>query len=361
MKYYLRISILVVLVIALLSGCASKQERAINTLRDKGISYTDDKVFIDYLSQDDKETIGLFIDAGYDINKKYDDFGTRGETPLMGACIYGAVNCASLLIDKGANLAAVNDNDLNALDYAVQGKSPEVVKLLLDKGMSPNQVAPGDVTPLMMTCTYDAETTKIAPALYKSRNTEPAVKIQILQILIDKGADITLFDAAGQNVLHYAASFTDSPEIISFLVSKGVVNVMDNNGETPVYKTIRFNKPNAAAAFITNGVIMSFEDFNNIIQVTDGNRTWKQIIFTAIGSSTEAITSDKLAEDRLISVGFHGDTNYVAKSDGLFDYYGTQCYRVQVSNKKWAAEGGSGSAGTYVVSPNGMILEWGEE
>ena len=54
----------------------------------------------------------------------------NGTTPLMMAARYGNEKAVQLLINEGADLTLKNQLGLNALDFAVQGRRPESIKLL---------------------------------------------------------------------------------------------------------------------------------------------------------------------------------------------------------------------------------------
>ncbi|MEY3062523.1 MAG: hypothetical protein RI994_1775 [Pseudomonadota bacterium] len=54
----------------------------------------------------------------------------NGTTPLMMAARYGNEKAVQLLINEGADLTLKNQLGLTALDFAVQGRRPESIKLL---------------------------------------------------------------------------------------------------------------------------------------------------------------------------------------------------------------------------------------
>lgn len=102
-----------------------------------------------------------------------------GETPLMMAALRGQVAWAQRLLDRGAKLQR---EGWAPLHYAAAGPSPELVKLLLDRGAPIDARSPNGTTPLMMAARYGAE---------------PSV-----DLLLQRGADPTLrnqreLDAAG--------------------------------------------------------------------------------------------------------------------------------------------------------------------
>ena len=54
----------------------------------------------------------------------------NGTTPLMMAARYGSEKAVQLLINEGADLTLKNQLGLTALDFAIEGRRPESIKLL---------------------------------------------------------------------------------------------------------------------------------------------------------------------------------------------------------------------------------------
>ena len=91
------------------------------------------------------EAIKQHISAGTDLNAKEP---TNGGTPLMGAALLGQTEAASLLIEKGAEVNAKNNEGATALLIAAFFGHPETVELLLKKGADVNATNIRADTPL---------------------------------------------------------------------------------------------------------------------------------------------------------------------------------------------------------------------
>ncbi len=85
------------------------------------------------------------LDKGVNVNAKEDGFGT---TPLQFAAGYGHKAIAELLIAKGANVKAKNNNGFTALHLAASEGHKEVVELLIANGADVNAKDEAGETPM---------------------------------------------------------------------------------------------------------------------------------------------------------------------------------------------------------------------
>jgi ankyrin repeat protein len=77
-----------------------------------------------------KEIAELLITKGADVNAKDDD----GHTPLPQAAIDGHKEIAELLIAAGADVNAKDDDSKPPLDWAIEFKETEIADLLRKHG-----------------------------------------------------------------------------------------------------------------------------------------------------------------------------------------------------------------------------------
>jgi ankyrin repeat protein len=89
------------------------------------------------------------------------DYGT----PLHWAAVYGQEEACRLLLDRGADVHAVDDCDDTPLFWAIAGGERKIVRLLLDNGASLKHTNSQGQTPLQHAAYKDQE--KIAELLRK--------------------------------------------------------------------------------------------------------------------------------------------------------------------------------------------------
>lgn len=80
-----------------------------------------------------------------------DQLSGDGFSALHLACFFGSLDCAALLVEKGANvnLHADNMSDLRPIHSACVAGQGAIVGLLLKAGAKPNVIQTGGYTPLM--------------------------------------------------------------------------------------------------------------------------------------------------------------------------------------------------------------------
>jgi len=151
----------------------------------------------------------LLIQHGADVNAK----AKTGNTPLLIASVgHGKYDAVKLLIDKEADVRAVNNRKENALIRASLFGDTATVSLLLSKGL--------DINALSM----DSTTALINAVL----NFNKPVIFQLLE----KGADPDKLSFFGLTSLSFAVIFTDAESVKAILKKTKKVNAMDVGGNT---------------------------------------------------------------------------------------------------------------------------------
>ena len=214
------------------------------------------------------EVVALFLDRGANIEARPES----GRTPLHFAARYNKPEVVELLLDRGANIAARNEKGTTPLHFAARYNKPEVVALFLDRGANiealeddgPLQANPKGLllrTLLVsLTLALEAWESSLAPDKEKWEPDKEAIadsldgpdmiyrigrhtplhyaagynKPEVVELLLDKGADVHARSTLGITPLHYAARY-NTPEVVALLLDRGApFDVLDNGDFTPL-------------------------------------------------------------------------------------------------------------------------------
>jgi ankyrin repeat protein len=184
------------------------------------------------------DLVKLLLSEGADVNaaNKFKD------TPLFVAMseFESTPELMDLLIDADASLEYRGRMGYAPLDYAVEENNLALARYLLNKGASVDaRKKPEDMTPFMR-------------SIYKS-------KVEMAQLLLDKGADLNAWSHAG-NALFIATRFS-SHETLQFLLDKGMApNQPTPGGRTTALNYIQFREDGRIKA--TRQLVAAGADIN---------------------------------------------------------------------------------------------------
>ncbi|OAB82242.1 ankryin [Wolbachia endosymbiont of Laodelphax striatellus] len=153
------------------------------------------------------QQITELIEAGANINAVTT---VQKETPLHIAVRYVHKEVAELLLNKGANVNAVERRKWTPLHTAVKSGKVEVAELLLDRGANVNAVDNLDMTPLHFALKYNRE--------------------ELVRLLLDRGANVNAVDKKGRTPLSIVASddyhigYCDKPIVVRTIIAYAVVH-----------------------------------------------------------------------------------------------------------------------------------------
>lgn len=189
--------------------------------------------------------VQLLVEKGADIEAKEED----SQTPLLRAAMYGNEAMVRLLVEKGADIEARDKDGQTPLLQAVGYENEAMVWLLVEKGA--NIEAQDDIesqTPLSWAAELgneaivrillekgaDIETknnefgqTPLSLAAEKGHEA-------VVRLLLDKGADIEAKDESGRTPLSCAA-YRKHEALVRVLVEKGAdIEAKDEYGQTPL-------------------------------------------------------------------------------------------------------------------------------
>lgn len=211
-------------VVKVLLGNSRLKKDAINqalvsALRD--ISEYDDFHVIDAVSRGAPEgqnkrteTVKLLIDAGADVNYLSQSimYGIGEMSPIHQVARMGnqAFEIFNLLLDKGAEIEANDEDGRTPLFYAVQSDYVYFAHRLIEKGAAISATDNHGSTPL-----------------HVATGNNTAEALHIISFLINHGADIESRDFRGRTPLLESAAIYESswstfrPEIVTFLLNTG--------------------------------------------------------------------------------------------------------------------------------------------
>lgn len=138
-------------------------------------------------------------------------------SPLQIAAAYSIRGLVKILLDRGEPAAAESEDGRSALWFAAHSLDIEIISLLLAGGASPN--AHKDFPPPFHRLIW--------------RNP----KLEFVELMLKRGADCSIMDQWGFNVMHWFAIFGSDVEVLKDLLeAHGDINVPDSIGETPLHK-----------------------------------------------------------------------------------------------------------------------------
>lgn len=212
-------------------------------------------------SQDRIKLIDYLINQGADLNQRG---GGDKETPLMAAYKKPNMTIVNFLLEKGADINAQDSSGQTLLKQAYAKNDSAAITNFINKGADVNiHLDSSKTTPLMRACeNNDVEQVKLLiekganvmarnvhkytalnrvillSCRYKNNNSEFNTKKEIIDFLIEKGADvndekrpplISCVDNCNQGLEGHVSA------VIDLLINSGAdVNITDKEGNTPL-------------------------------------------------------------------------------------------------------------------------------
>jgi ankyrin repeat protein len=181
------------------------------------------------------EGIASLLDRGANINATNE----YGQTAVFAAADDGNAKVIRLLISKGADVNVKDKSGTSPLREAAASRSTESVRILLDAGAKPEPGA------LSIACWLDRRETVswlIDAGISPDAGMASAAAvgpIDLVRLLIEKGAKINATSESGHTPLHAAAGRSDNLENVKLLLDMGAdPNAVDDDGETPLHGAV---------------------------------------------------------------------------------------------------------------------------
>lgn len=207
------------------------------------------------------EVVGALLSAHANPNFKVMDV----RPILMDAVEKGHVDVVSALLRAGADPNWVGDFGVNPLRAAASIGRRDIIRALMDAAANPGlplnlASRTGDTKSVNLWLSVGADVnTRLGdstPLISAARGGH----VEVVKILLDKGAKLDMTDQYRQTALAYAA-MADSGEIITLLVSKGAdINEKNDVGTTAIMAAAAKNNVAALRKLIDLGADVNAKD-----------------------------------------------------------------------------------------------------
>ncbi|MGB6340817.1 MAG: ankyrin repeat domain-containing protein [Candidatus Aminicenantaceae bacterium] len=189
------------------------------------------------------DEVNKLIEAGVDVNKRFDLGASRDITPLYFAVLMGDADIGNLLIDAGADVD-INFKGVNLLHISgLYAGNEAVTKLLIANGLDVNAKS-----------TASGETKDITP-LHAAAGKG---NIEVAEVLIRNGAELEARLSQNQNTPLHLAVRNNHKAAVALLIDKGAdVNAKSKRGETPLDLAISNGHKELAEILSKHGGISS--------------------------------------------------------------------------------------------------------
>lgn len=228
------------------------------------------KSIFDIVKEGDTEQLRKMLEKDPSLaNTQYQEGSYRGQSPLFFATTREVVE---ILVEAGANVMAIESIGLTPLHKTPTG---EAAQALIDGGADVMAENPKGLTPL-----HTAKNAEVAEVLIDNGADVNYVKIpewydrsgsrnppketplywailgnraDVVRVLLEYGADARQPLDKERTLLHHAARYANSAEIIELLLEYIEVDVTDEYNATPLHLAAIHNKPKAAEKLIEAG------------------------------------------------------------------------------------------------------------
>ncbi|XP_048247996.1 ankyrin repeat domain-containing protein 50-like isoform X1 [Haliotis rufescens] len=185
------------------------------------------------------EEVKRVLSRDIDVNCRW---GQWSWTPVTTAARWGHSDVVELLVSKGADVSLVDKDGDNILRLACMGGHLETVEFVLSLNVVDiNSRGGGSQTPVM------------TAAEWRHRD--------VVELLVSKGADVSLVDVNGDNILHWACR-AGHLATVKFVLSLNVVDINSRGwgSRTPVMRAALRRHRDVVELLVSKGADVSLVD-----------------------------------------------------------------------------------------------------
>jgi ankyrin repeat protein len=197
-----------------------------------------------------KDIFQLLLEKGASANT----MTSAGIAALILAIQNDQSESVRLLLEKGADVES-KDSDGNPALFSAIEKSPDMVKLLLEKGASANIIS---INTIMWTGSMSPMLPRGTPALIVAILYDQKESVRLL---LEKGADVESKDSDGNPAL--ISALEKSPDMVKLLLEKGAsANTMTSTGIAALILAIQNDQSESVRLLLEKGADTSSKDWN---------------------------------------------------------------------------------------------------
>lgn len=201
---------------------------------------------------------------------------SNGSTPLIVAASVGHSQVLDYLLNKGADIQAVNKMGMGALHYAVNGEFLDVVKLLIEKGADVNVqsmmgsplhravfVGNMEIIGLLLAAGADIDAVMATNGWTPLHIAALSGWYEPAKVLVENGSDLNIVDKRGATPLFYAVltGNREAAKVAVLLLNHGAeFNKPMSDGSTPLLIAVQKGKEDAVNLFLEKGADTSSKD-----------------------------------------------------------------------------------------------------
>ncbi len=203
--------------------------------------------------------------------------GQQGQTPLHIAAYNGQDSIVKILLENGADANIKNENGLTPIFLAISQGKVKAAKLLLEaKNATTNPTDSNGLTPLHKSATVGNK--------------------EMVQLLLDKGAELHAKDPNGNTALHLAAYFGKEDAVKILLERKAAVDARSHKDTTPLDYAVLQGQEGVVKILLEQGALANVKtvDLLNILSLAlkKGHLSIAKVLLEAKNATTNQTDSN---------------------------------------------------------------------